>query len=291
MVGEKLRRERERQGLTLKDVEQGTSIRALYIEALEREDWATLPGDVYAKGFVRNVAAFLKLDADACVAEYVKDTAGADSSDAEGEGGNETQDAGTQNERDEQIVSDLRRHVEEKRKKQKALMAAMLLIVLGGAAYLMTSADDGKQATKVRPNENGIVTVTQEKDGKETPVAADKQTPKETADKQSPKDAAADKTAKPASAQTPAPAAKTSGVELTAAFNDRCWMKVVADGGVVYEGTAEKGNTLSWKGKERIAITAGNAGAVSFTHNGKNMGQAGAYGDVVNRTFTKEGAH
>ena len=56
MLGETLRREREKQGLTIKDIENETSILSLYIEAIEKEDYASLPGAVYTKGFIRNYA-------------------------------------------------------------------------------------------------------------------------------------------------------------------------------------------------------------------------------------------
>ena len=64
MIGDTLRKERERQKLSIQDVEQGTSIRSIYIEALEKGDYDSLPGKVYAKGFVKNYANFLGLDAD-----------------------------------------------------------------------------------------------------------------------------------------------------------------------------------------------------------------------------------
>ena len=67
MIGDTLRAERERQNLSIKDIEKGTSIRALYIEAIEKGDYKTLPGAVYTKGFIRNYANFLKIDADAAV--------------------------------------------------------------------------------------------------------------------------------------------------------------------------------------------------------------------------------
>ena len=38
MVGDILRSEREKQGLAIKDVENETSIRALYIEAIENSE-------------------------------------------------------------------------------------------------------------------------------------------------------------------------------------------------------------------------------------------------------------
>jgi len=67
MIGDLLRAERERQNLSIKDIEKATSIRALYIDAIEKGDYKTLPGEAYAKGFVRNYANYLKLDANAIV--------------------------------------------------------------------------------------------------------------------------------------------------------------------------------------------------------------------------------
>ncbi|GBG54805.1 XRE family transcriptional regulator [Sporomusaceae bacterium FL31] len=60
-VGELLRSEREKKGLSIKDVEAATSIRALYINAIEESDYKIVPGEVYLKGFIRNYANFLGL--------------------------------------------------------------------------------------------------------------------------------------------------------------------------------------------------------------------------------------
>ena len=54
MLGDTLREAREKQGLTYKDIEKGTSIRALYIEYIEKGEYDELPGDVYTKGFIRS---------------------------------------------------------------------------------------------------------------------------------------------------------------------------------------------------------------------------------------------
>ena len=295
MIGDKLRRERERQGLTIKDVEHGTSIRALYIEAIERGDWDTLPGDVYTKGFIRNVATFLQLDANACVAEYTADTAEKFGDESETPNGKDATGINVPGNDNETTVNELRQKLESKERKQKRLIILMSLIVVCGIAYLFMTADNGRNTTKVIPKEN-IVAVTEQTPPAKTATTA---TPVNEKQPPAPNQKATDpKTAQPAANNKTTPASKPAapttnkqGVELTATFNDRCWMKVIADGAVIYEGTVEKGNTLSWKGTERIAITAGNAGALSITHNGKNLGQAGAYGEVVNKTFTKEGVN
>lgn len=63
-VGDRLRDARETKGVDLFRVERDTKIRSKYLAALEDGDFADLPGDVYARGFLRNYAAYLGLDAD-----------------------------------------------------------------------------------------------------------------------------------------------------------------------------------------------------------------------------------
>lgn len=66
-VGEQLREAREGRGLDLHRVERDTKIRSKYIEAMESGDFADLPGEVYTRGFLRNYATYLGLDADEIV--------------------------------------------------------------------------------------------------------------------------------------------------------------------------------------------------------------------------------
>lgn len=61
-VGEVLRNEREKRELSVKDVETATSIRALYITAIEEGNYKIVPGEVYLKGFIRNYANYLGLN-------------------------------------------------------------------------------------------------------------------------------------------------------------------------------------------------------------------------------------
>lgn len=58
----KLRVEREAQGLSLEQVSAYLKLTARQIEAIERGDLTALPGAAFARGFVRNYARFLKLD-------------------------------------------------------------------------------------------------------------------------------------------------------------------------------------------------------------------------------------
>lgn len=69
-IGHSLRSARERQELGYPEIELATKIRAKYIRALEEEDFDALPGDTYARGFLRTYADFLGLDGEIYVDEY-----------------------------------------------------------------------------------------------------------------------------------------------------------------------------------------------------------------------------
>ena len=264
MIGDKLRNERERQNLTIQDIAKGTSIRSLYIEAIEKGEYDKLPGKVYAKGFVRNYAAFLRIDADAAVQQFTEE--------------NHPEDAAAAAEREERLQaveertrdearaklatgSDFRERTAADSSRQNSWLIAVIVILVAGGAYFLLSMDDNNSASKAPAKQ---VTQTAKKAVSST-KPADKQ-PAET---------------------TPA-AKKIDGVELVAKFTDRCWTQVVADGKTVYEGTMEAGKSQTWKGKSKVVITAGNAGAVELSVNGQTMGKAGDIGQVVEKSFTPE---
>lgn len=60
-AGERLKEERLKQGLTLDDVSQGTKIRKIFLDAIEKSDYGKLPASTFAQGFVRNYTQFLRL--------------------------------------------------------------------------------------------------------------------------------------------------------------------------------------------------------------------------------------
>ncbi|HYM85046.1 MAG TPA: helix-turn-helix domain-containing protein [Candidatus Dormibacteraeota bacterium] len=61
---------RERKGVDLYRAERDTKIRARYLAALERGDYRELPGVVYTRGFLRNYATYLGLDADEVLRQW-----------------------------------------------------------------------------------------------------------------------------------------------------------------------------------------------------------------------------
>jgi transcriptional regulator with XRE-family HTH domain len=68
--GERLKRERELREVSLKEITTTTRIGPRYLEALENEEWAKLPGGVFNRGFVRAIARYLGLDEENLLSEY-----------------------------------------------------------------------------------------------------------------------------------------------------------------------------------------------------------------------------
>ena len=280
MIGDILRRERERQKLSIKDIEQGTSIRALYIEAIENGDYDKLPGNVYTKGFIKNYGNFLKLNGDDLSRQFSEEVsppiAQTEIMDPNSKGVSsqslpEDQTARIINEPIPTVNSQIQSEPEVrvnspklvKSNSNNGLVAAavvLIIAVVGGLWYYFTNIE-GKEIAQNSPAQ------TQSANTNTSTVSASSTT---------------------ASASTPDSVAVPSNVvNLQAKFVGKCWTKVIVDGRIAYEGTAEAGQTLSWQGKDRIIVTAGNAGAVEFIENGSNLGIAGADGDVIEKTFVR----
>lgn len=64
ILGDMLRDARESKGISLTEAERATKIRQKYLAALEEDNIAALPSPVYGRGFLRNYAVYLGLDAD-----------------------------------------------------------------------------------------------------------------------------------------------------------------------------------------------------------------------------------
>lgn len=262
MIGDLLRRERERQNLSIKDIEKATSIRVLYIDAIEKGEYKTLPGEVYAKGFVRNYANYLKLNANEIVNAFNEEMHPQEEMQAAGSSSVEEarQEQSTERNREEYRgpkITSLESYPMEKSSHgvRNALMVAVAVFVVAFAALIAFGGDEEPSAPAPRAK-------TQTQQGQ-----------------------------KPGQKQTEAaPKAAADGVEVKLSFTDRCWTEVVVDGKTEFEGTAEKGKVLTLKGKDKVRITAGNAGALNYSLNGKDMGAIGQKGEVVEKTFTKENA-
>ncbi|MGI8470213.1 MAG: helix-turn-helix domain-containing protein [Pyrinomonadaceae bacterium] len=69
-LGEKLRQAREARGITIREVAEQTRISALYLEAIENNDYRSLPGGIFNKGFVKSYAKQVGVDEQEALQDY-----------------------------------------------------------------------------------------------------------------------------------------------------------------------------------------------------------------------------
>ena len=277
MVGDILRAEREKQGLTIDDVTRETSIREIYLEAIEKGDYDALPGDVYAKGFIRNYSRFLQMDGDALLQKYDEernitkvvqpvDLPKQPEKEASGHGlfgHSKAREIGTVQENSSQKAA-----VDNQPDKPKTKLFA------AGDAYRNSLEQEEKSGSKKFMILLGVmfvflggIYVAFMDDGTE-------EAPKQ--------ETAQTETVQPAPVEK-----KYDGVEITAKALADCWISVKVDGAAVFEGTLPQGKDMSWQGKESVDILAGNAGGIQITFNGKDVGTLGEQGQVAERSFKK----
>lgn len=72
-VGEMLKKERERKGIILPDIEKQIRIREKFLRAVEENDWNFFSSKVYVAGVIRNYAIFLGMDPKKILAFFRRD--------------------------------------------------------------------------------------------------------------------------------------------------------------------------------------------------------------------------
>jgi len=238
-IGERLRNAREARGLTLQAMEGITRIRAVYLQALEDEQFDRLPGPVYARGFLRAYAAALGLDPDRLVESY----AGAFHPPAQPLVGAHPVEIPI---RPASPRAPLRRAA--------AYAGGILLaslIAVGIAGYLQVrqfSQPVPPEAVAPRPPPRPA-----QPPGPSTPPAPP-----------------APRSAGPLeAARRGPPLSLPRGVTLEVRVSERSWLRVVADGQEVFQGLVPAGETRTWQADRTLTIRVGNSPGVQVLVNGE----------------------
>ncbi|MDQ6788540.1 MAG: helix-turn-helix domain-containing protein [Acidobacteriota bacterium] len=69
-LGEKLRQAREARGISISEVAEQTRISGLYLQSIENDDYRTLPGGIFNKGFVKSYARYVGIDEQEALQDY-----------------------------------------------------------------------------------------------------------------------------------------------------------------------------------------------------------------------------
>ncbi|HKB72197.1 MAG TPA: RodZ domain-containing protein [Thermoanaerobaculia bacterium] len=258
--GEELKRHRLLREVSLESIAAATKISARHLQALERGDFGKLPAPVFTRGFIRAYAAFLGLDPEEMVNAYLSEVG------ASGARSHAGSAAGSAS--------------------RKPSVRAVVLGVVAAAVAVLIAAGVWRYVRRPRPEEPKALSL--------PPVALSphiRQVPPSTG--ASPAPPAADA---PSSTSAPVSAAPVSATVVPAAAGappvaepltlalstrEECWMEIFADDRLLFSGTLRGGEARTFEARRSFRLTAGNAGAVRVTVNGRALPPLGQEGEVV----------
>lgn len=295
-LGDILKKSRERNHLSLEEVSRKTKIRKTYLEALENNDFSSLPYEPYAKGILKKYLNILNLDEKEIIKIYQR-----------------------QKGLEEHIKGNIRRPVSYSLKSPRVIIGPkiyfiifIILIFLGFASYIIYQAQRLIKPPEIIINYPPDNFVTKSEsisiEGK-TDVEADifindqsipvdengqfksninlqkginyiKITAKNRINKEKTiiKQVLADFKEKKVQNNIPA----NSSLQLTIKVNpNSAWLYIEADNQEIYSGIMLPGTEKSFTAKEYITLTTRNAGSIEIIFNGKNKGKLGKEGEII----------
>ena len=298
-VGALLKGERQRKGLDFAQVSELTRIQPHILQALESEDWPSLPSPIFVKGFVRSYAHAVGLDEGEIVALYQK-TAPIESTTPKPLG--------------EPVGS----------RKTLSVVLALLLVTMALAYFFGKEYLPGKgvseRSQSIHSVDSAMVnsepvheifSETQELPLKKQKESVSDQAPEsveqaprtekaliptasapgpapELVDVKPPKNPVEKKAATlfsagPLLAYEPeiSPGPETRDLILRANVREKTWVRVFVDDQDPKEYIFTPGSHPEWKAKEGLELLIGNAAGISFEFNGVRVENIGNSGQVV----------
>jgi transcriptional regulator with XRE-family HTH domain len=259
--GEELQREREIRGISLKEIADSTKISKRFLEAIERNDHKTLPAPVFTRGFVREYARYLGLNADEMVSRYNYGAAGDDRIEKTQHLDRLVQPPPAAIERPDPVKRGI--PAPYARVDRNVYMVIVLVILLMGAAYWAVRHKREVAAAEARAELTA--TAAKPSTGHVIPVAP-----------------------------APAPASATPAVDgsllrLTMELTGDSWVSLEADGRTVLNDDLKRGERRAFEAREGFRFkTIGNAGGVELTLNDVKIPPLGDEGKVLhNRVFDR----
>ncbi len=296
-VGEFFKQVRETKGLTVDEVASKTRIRTDFVKALEDGNFAKLPDQVFAKGFVRSYARSLGLDEEDAIHRFI-------------------QSAGSFYEKQDERERLKVRQIEEDRKRQSNRKAVTIAISIAVLTLIFLLSREQSSVFRRGAAEQGSATKRTTQSAKEIPSSTARE-PERTAEVSKPTEmpAGAPKTTidtpsrqepvtsagaasrsepEMVSMASPGSDGPLAGIALNATESigdgqlaldleatELSWVVVQIDNGSPQESLLRPGEKAHWKGQDQFILTLGNAGGVKAELNGKPQKPFGPSGKVA----------
>lgn len=285
--GDKLKREREMRGVTLDEIADSTKIARRHLEALESEDFGSLPGGVFNKGFVRAYARFIGIDEDQAVADYAAVN---------------QEVLPPEDQFPLEIHEKPNRELNPRSLRYLPLIgsAVALVLVVAGYAMYRTRHHQGDGVSVAAQTEQGTQEAKNDRDRIAQPARSAEPAKQEgrmvavTENVAQPADERQVASAAPSS--RPSEPAKPKALPPEHSFfviikaKEDAWISVVADGHRVSHGILKADKQRFVRAGKEILLTTGNAGGIDVSFNGRPLGAIGNESEARTLLFTPTGA-
>lgn len=267
-VGEILKNTREAKGITIEQVAEATSIRVLYLEAIESEQFNQVPGEVYLKGFIRNYANYIGLNGPAMVEKYKEQV----ESSKKHEQAIQTDTNEIQHKQPEKInrktvkdnISadfDIKAILHRFVTKKNIAFLAGFFVVLAAGSFLSSFFTGNTDNELVKTKQTAVDSAKSDSANKIQSVSVVK-------------DQSGIYNVKGA-----------ASIEAQVEFSGDCWTEVYADGKELFVGMMSAGKTANWKADKELRIKLGNIRVAKIDCNGQLINYAPDENGIALRTF------
>src|SRR3990172_235289 len=249
-IGEYLKRVREACGYSLDDVAGITKINLRYLEAIEQDEFAKIPGEIFCHGFIRSYAKCIGISEEE-ISRRIRETSKT-----------EPQAVHTENQ-DNQAI----RNAVNKPGKARIILPVAVGVIL--TALLLILFTGGRDSETIRNSKE----LNELKELNEIKDVGIKDVPAESSE-----------------VQTLVEQEKIEPVVLKIYARELTWISARIDDKETKEVLLKPGEGVMWNGESKVIITAGNAGGIDLDVNGKTLDPLGRSGEVIrNAVITSAG--
>jgi len=257
-LGERLRAEREKQGLTIEELASRTRISARFFEAIERDEPEALPSGFFYRSFVRQYARMMGLPEDSYQREIERSLA---------------EEAGKPYTVPERHIDVPPLPTAQRNRKEEAIWWAARAGGLAAALALCTGAYIGWEKWKAS----------------QQPAVAAREAPKEAPGAPAaPPQAPAEAAAAPEPAQEAAPVESSGAVRVIVRATDASWVGVWRGQKFLFGDLLRAGEVRGFGADDALRVKIGNAGGVVVQWNGQDLPLFGSRGQVRTVEFRSD---
>lgn len=263
-IGAKLRQQRLAKRLSIDDISRSTRISARFLEAIETDDYSSLPGIVFTRNFVRQYALALGIDAEPLLTRLPKY---------------------------DESQAPLPNPPARARQKSSYRRERQIRSLVNSAVWLLLPAGVGI-GIYLHSHHALRIPTAQAHSGSSNDSAAPAGTQPAASPAPAPSPVRQQIMAQAGSAKPlaiPAVTDPTAPVQVSLTAHARAWIQLIVDGKTTFTGTLNPNETRAVSAMEQVHLLTGNAGALTVSLNGKTLDSLGGFGEQREVRLTAEG--